>query len=112
MKKVAMFIAFNGFRDEEYIEPKNILESAGIRVAAVSTARGKARGKLSATADVDKIIEEINVPDYDALTLVGGPGSGGAFKAGRRSMTGGANPVLHPAGKGRRFSGRIIVRNG
>ena len=74
MKKVAMFIAFQGFRDEEYIEPKKILEAAGIKVDTVSSAKGKARGKFRIIADVDKLISEINPSDYDALCLVGGAG--------------------------------------
>jgi protease I len=74
-KNIAMFIAFQGFRDEEYIEPKKALEAAGHRVTTVSTARGEARGKFRLTAQVDKTIEEIKAADYDALTLVGGPGA-------------------------------------
>lgn len=75
MKKIAMFIAFQGFRDEEYTEPKKILEAAGHQVITVSTAKGEARGKFRATAQVDKTVAEINPADYDALTLVGGPGA-------------------------------------
>jgi len=74
-KKVAMFIAFQGFRDEEYTEPKKVLEAAGIKVITVSTSKGVARGKFRVTAEVDKTIDEINPADYDALTLVGGPGA-------------------------------------
>ncbi len=74
MKKIAMFIAFQGFRDEEYIEPKSIFEKAEIQVDTISTARGIAKGKLGALAEVNMRISEINVPDYAALCLVGGPG--------------------------------------
>ncbi len=75
MKKIAMFIAFQGFRDEEYTEPKKLLEAAGHKVDAVSTAKGEARGKFRVTAQVDKTVDEVNPADYDALTLVGGPGA-------------------------------------
>jgi protease I len=75
MKKIAMFIAFQGFRDEEYVEPKKILEAAGHKVTTVSTALGEARGKFRVTARVDKTVDEIDPADYDALTLVGGPGA-------------------------------------
>lgn len=75
MKKIAMFIAFQGFRDEEYTEPKKIIEAAGHTVITVSTARGEARGKFRVTAQVDRTVDEINPADYDALTLVGGPGA-------------------------------------
>jgi protease I len=74
-KKAAMFIAFQGFRDEEYAEPKKILEAAGVKVTTVSTTRGLARGKFRVTAEVDKTLDEINPAEYDALTLVGGPGA-------------------------------------
>ena len=70
-----MFIAFQGFRDEEYIEPKKALEAAGHKVTTVSTAKGEARGKFRLTAQVDKTVDEIDPADYDALTLVGGPGA-------------------------------------
>ena len=75
MKKIAMLIAFQGFRDEEYIEPKKILEAAGHKVTTVSTAKGEARGKFRLTAQVDATVDEIAAADYDALTLVGGPGA-------------------------------------
>ncbi|NLI10849.1 MAG: DJ-1/PfpI family protein [Elusimicrobia bacterium] len=75
MKKVALFIAFQGFRDEEYAEPKRILEKAGIKVDTVSTSKGLARGKIKITAQVDKTLDEINSNDYDCLALVGGPGA-------------------------------------
>lgn len=75
MGKVAMFIAFQGFRDEEYVEPKKVLEAAGHKVTTVSTSKGEARGKFRVTAQVDKTIAELNPADYDALALVGGPGA-------------------------------------
>jgi protease I len=75
MKKIAMFIAFKGFRDEEYSEPKKILEAAGHKVVTVSTALGTASGKFRLTAAVDKTVDEVDPADYDALTLVGGPGA-------------------------------------
>lgn len=75
MAKVALFIAFQGFRDEEYVEPKKALEAAGHRVTTVSTARGEARGKFRVTAQVDKVVDEIDPAEYDSLALVGGPGA-------------------------------------
>jgi protease I len=75
MAQVAMFIAFQGFRDEEYVEPKKALEAAGHKVVTVSTAKGEARGKFRVTAQVDKTLEEIEPADYAALALVGGPGA-------------------------------------
>ncbi|NLH39430.1 MAG: DJ-1/PfpI family protein [Elusimicrobia bacterium] len=73
--KVAFFIAFNGFRDEEYLEPKRILEKNGITVDTVSTSKGKATGKIKITADVTMTVDEINTDGYDFIGLVGGPGA-------------------------------------
>ena len=75
MKKAAFFIAFRGFRDEEYLEPKKILEENGIEVVTVSTHKGKAEGKFKTEVDVDLTVDEINPNDYDILVLIGGPGA-------------------------------------
>ena len=74
-QSVLMIIAFQGFRDEEYLEPKAILEQAGFCVATASTQLGQATGKLGAAAKVDLIIDDVNVSDYTAITFIGGPGS-------------------------------------
>lgn len=75
MKKIAIFIAFNGFRDEEYLKPKDILTTAGVQITTVSTQIGLATGKLGAKIQTDCLISDVNVHDYDALALVGGPGA-------------------------------------
>mgnify|MGYP001765507041 CR=1 FL=1 len=98
MKKIAMFIAFKGFRDEEYIEPKKILEAAGHKVTTVSTALGTAQGKFRLTAQVDKLIADIDPADYDALTLVGGPGALGELD----------KPAVHDIFKEAAGQGKVI----
>ncbi len=75
MKKAALFIAFQGFRDEEYAEPKRIMEKAGLTVETISTSKGLARGKIKITAQVDKVLDEVNISDYACMALVGGPGA-------------------------------------
>ncbi len=75
MKRVGFFIAFQGFRDEEYAEPKRILEKAGIKVDTISTSKGMAKGKIKIMAEVDKTIEEVDLSQYSCLALVGGPGA-------------------------------------
>src|SRR3989339_977267 len=74
MKKVIFIIAFNQFRDEEYQQPREELEKAGIGVTVASTQVGMATGKLGLKAKVDLAIDGVNAEDYDALVLVGGPG--------------------------------------
>jgi len=74
-KSVAMIIAFRDFRDEEYFIPKQILESAGARITTVSSSLGKAVGKLGGDTDVNILLEDLNVLDYDAILFIGGPGA-------------------------------------
>ncbi|MFC1511217.1 DJ-1/PfpI family protein [Candidatus Margulisiibacteriota bacterium] len=75
LKKAAIIIAFQRFRDEEYAEPKAVLEKAGIEVTTASTQTGTATGKLGLPAKVDITLDQLNVADYDAVLFIGGPGS-------------------------------------
>ncbi|MBU0671510.1 MAG: DJ-1/PfpI family protein [Candidatus Margulisbacteria bacterium] len=70
-----MIIAFNGFRDEEYAEPKAVFEQAGIEVITASTRVGTAKGKFGLPVQVDIALEDLKVTDYQAVVFVGGPGS-------------------------------------
>ncbi len=73
--KIAMIIAFRGFRDEEYFIPKNTFESKNFKVTTCSTKKGKAIGKLGGEANVDILLSEVRPEDYDAVVFVGGPGA-------------------------------------
>ena len=73
--KIAMIIAFREFRDEEYFIPKQILKKAGIEIITCSSSLGKAIGKLGGEAEVDILIKDIRVADYDAVLFIGGPGT-------------------------------------
>lgn len=74
-KKIVMIIAPDGFRDEEYFEPKKVFEDAGVEVVTASKGVSVAKGKLGATANVDMDISEVEVSDYDAIVFIGGPGT-------------------------------------
>ncbi|MBP7865616.1 MAG: DJ-1/PfpI family protein [Acidobacteria bacterium] len=78
-KKAALIVALAGFRDEEYLEPRQVLVKAGIGVTTVSTGPGTARGKLGAKAAVDRLIEDLHVSDYEAILFIGGPGAADYF---------------------------------
>ncbi|MEN3013024.1 MAG: DJ-1/PfpI family protein [Endomicrobiia bacterium] len=73
--KIAMIIAKENFRDEEYLQPKDIFLKAGFLVETFSTSTGTAKGMLGAKAEVDKNIKDLKVEDYDAIVFVGGSGS-------------------------------------
>ena len=78
-KKVVMIIAFQMFRDEEYDQPKQILEKAGFQVVTASSQLGTASGKFGMTAKVDVLLEDVKVDDYAAVLFIGGPGSHGYY---------------------------------
>jgi len=78
-KNAVMIIAFNGFRDEEYLEPKAVLEQAGIEVTTASTEVGIATGKLGAKVNTDMLISNITASNFDAIIFIGGPGSYSLF---------------------------------
>lgn len=75
MKSVAMVIAENNFRDEEYQIPKEILEKAGVKVVTVSTTLNEITGKLGLKVTPDKLLENIDINHYNALIFVGGGGA-------------------------------------
>lgn len=75
MANVLMIIAPHGFRDEELLIPKEILERAGHKVKVASIARGKATGSMGAIVETDFAIYEANSDFFDCVIVVGGPGS-------------------------------------
>jgi len=75
MKSAVMIIAFEMFRDEEYKEPKTVLEKAGIAVTTASSRLGTATGKLGMKTKVDITLDQVKPEDYDAVLFIGGPGS-------------------------------------
>ena len=74
-KKVVMVVASENFRDEEYFEPKTILEEQGVIVKTASNKAGVARGVGGREANVDLLITDVNPADFDAVIFIGGSGS-------------------------------------
>jgi protease I len=75
MKKAIMIIAADGFRDEELLQPKEILEGNGVKVEVASTALGEARGTMGARINPGVLISQVRPEDFDALVFVGGRGA-------------------------------------
>jgi len=75
MKRAVMIIAQEDFRDEELLEPKKILEDAGITVKVASRQKKRASGMLGARVMPDITLDQINVQDFDAIIFVGGSGA-------------------------------------
>lgn len=93
-KKVLMIIASSNFRDEEYAEPRKVLEAAGARVIVACSSMNTAKGKLGLEVKPDVLIGEVKESDYDGIVFVGGGGSKEYFDS----------PVAHKLAQG--FYGR------
>lgn len=78
-KKAVFIIAQDGFRDEELLEPKKVLDDRKIETKVASKTRHKATGKLGLTLEPDLAIPEIEIEDFDAIIFVGGSGAANYF---------------------------------
>ncbi len=74
-----MVIAHEIFRDEEYLQPKKILETAGIKVITASSSLEPATGKLGTIVHPDVLVQESRAAEYDAIVFIGGSGSRNYF---------------------------------
>lgn len=83
MKKIAIIIAPEMFRDEELLVPKQYFESRGIKVAVASTKKGACKGSRGAVVNSELTLDEVNVPDFDAILFVGGGGTPAVRREGR-----------------------------
>ncbi|WP_298191512.1 type 1 glutamine amidotransferase domain-containing protein [Novosphingobium sp.] len=76
MAKRVLIIATDGFEQSELIEPRRLLEAAGIKTTLASPTPGKIRGwnhgEWGLSVTVDKDIEEVSADEFDALLLPGG----------------------------------------
>ncbi|HEU4402093.1 MAG TPA: DJ-1/PfpI family protein [Candidatus Polarisedimenticolia bacterium] len=74
-KKVLMVIAPEGFRDEEYREPRHILEKKGCEVTVASTTTRPSKGMLGMIVTPDTTLDKVRAGDFDAVIFVGGHGA-------------------------------------
>jgi protease I len=98
MKTVLMVIAPETFRDEEYADPKEVLESRGATVVTASTRRGTCTGKLGMTTEATVSVSEADALDYDAVVFVGGAGAKVFFD----------DPFAHALARAARESKRVL----
>jgi len=74
-KKVLIIIAPRNFRDEEFQEPKAILEKAGVKVIVASTEAGTAKGMFGMQVIPNTTVDKVDPAEFDAIVVVGGGGS-------------------------------------
>jgi len=72
---VLIIIAQKDFRDEEFFEPKEILEKNGIEVKVASKELAMAYGKMGGEFMPDLKLEDAKAEDFDAIIFVGGIGA-------------------------------------
>jgi len=78
-KKVLMIIAAQGFQDEEFGQPYNLLTRLGATVKIACSQKNKATGMFGREVQPDLLIEECKVDDYDAVIFIGGAGASEYF---------------------------------
>ena len=82
MSKILIIIGHEGFRDEEYFEPKKVFENAGHQVVT-SSKKNPAVSKISKeSVKVDVLFGDLvsgdsdyKIQDFDVIVFVGGPGA-------------------------------------
>jgi len=80
-KKVLMVVGSKNFRDEEYFQPKVVLQAAGVEIVTVAkTNEEEATGIKGGKAKIDKLLNQVKAKDYHGLVFVGGQGSKTYFR--------------------------------
>jgi len=74
-KKAVMIIANQNFQDDEFAQPKAVLEEAGIQVTVASTSLDEATGMNGLKVKPDILMQNINAGNYDAVLFIGGSGA-------------------------------------
>ena len=73
--KALIILIPEGFRDEEFAVPRDMLKKADISVTVAGLAPGEAKGAKGMKAVPDKLLSEIKDQDFDAIILPGGSGA-------------------------------------
>jgi len=71
-KTVLMVIPHTQFRDEEFFEPKKVLEDEGAKVVVASTTVRACRGMKGGVAQAEIAIADAKADTYAAIVLCGG----------------------------------------
>jgi protease I len=75
MPNVVMVIAPTVFRDEEYADPKGVLEARGAQVTTASVEPGECLGRFGLKALATLSIAEAAEMPWDAVVFIGGGGA-------------------------------------
>jgi protease I len=73
--KALLVVAFKDFQDKEYSDTREGIKKKGIEVEVASIEKGRAQGKFGTIIEVDWLLGEVNIDNYDALVFIGGVGA-------------------------------------
>jgi protease I len=73
-KKVLLVIAPRDFHDQEFSQPKAILEAKGAKVT-VASSKQTSTGMFGAKVKADILLKDAKAADYDAVVFIGGNGA-------------------------------------
>ncbi len=73
--KILMIIAFQNFRDEEFVIPYQEFKKAGAQITVCSTQLGKAKGVGGHEVQVELTTAQAKASDYHAVIYIGGKGT-------------------------------------
>lgn len=80
-KRVLMVLAPKNFKDEEYFQPKVILQASGVEVlTAAKTDKEEVTGVKGGKAKVDIDLRKVKVDNFNGIIFVGGDGAKTYFK--------------------------------
>jgi protease I len=99
MTTALMVIAPTVFRDEEYAEPKRVLEAHGVSVTTASVAPGECIGKLGMRVTASLSVADAAEREWDAVVFVGGAGAKVFFD----------DPAAHQLARVQFDSGRVLA---
>ena len=74
-KRIAMIVAHNAFRDEEFQVPYQQFISKGANVTVASSKLGELTGMLGLKIKPDVLVSDLKPEKIDALVIVGGVGA-------------------------------------
>jgi len=72
---VLFVVASVDYQPVEYAVPKKLLEQAGFKVTTASNQMGQALATDGTPAEVDLLVADAQITDYDGVFFVGGSGS-------------------------------------
>lgn len=79
-KKVAMIIAPKDFRDEEYFQPKVMLQAQGVEIHTIADSKEEeATGMKNGKAKIDTSLDKASAAKYDGVVFIGGLGASKYF---------------------------------